>query len=351
MKEFFKSYREVLLKEVSSVITNYKKISNKNYPWSNDALERLEKFVSAGKLIRGTLVILAAQPRNAKSLNDAVKIGSALELMHSGILIHDDIMDRDEKRRGLPTIYAQYKSISSVKDKEEQLHYGESLASCVAIISYFLAFGQFSKIGSKQSELLHLFSEEMVRLGLAQMDDVDMATHHEKVSFKSVLRIYEQKTGRYTFALPLIAGFSLAGKGSAKTSKNVFELAEYLGIIFQLRDDVLGVFGSPKSTGKSVGGDIRERKLTWLYYQTVKNVGSADSKKLQKLYAGKKLLDKSEQAWVMKKMHEAKVEDKANSELLKYKKLTLGLIKNLPLPKKELHVLEQLIDYLVVRNK
>ena len=95
MNKFFIQNRNLLKKEISKVIKSRKNSLLNEYPWSNDALTRLEKFTLNGKMIRGLLVVLAAGSKNKAVRNDAVKIGVAIELMHAGLLIHDDIMDRD----------------------------------------------------------------------------------------------------------------------------------------------------------------------------------------------------------------------------------------------------------------
>lgn len=353
MHPFFNSHAQSLVKEIDRAINKDLPKWSKSYPWTKDALSRLETFVKNGKLIRGLLVVLAASPKNSVALADAMKVGAALEMIHSGILIQDDIMDRDVMRRGMPTVFTQYQKMSSLKSKAEQLHFGESMASCIGIVAYFLAMRQFSEVQNTKvtQSLLKLFGSEMAILGLAQMDDVDASTHHEKMNKQSALRMYEQKTGRYTFGVPLLAGFILSGKNSPRVEKLVYKLAAILGVIFQLQDDVLGVFGKSEQTGKSTSGDIRERKQTWLYFKTLELASSKDSKNLKQLYASKRLLTKSDQKWVIDCMIKNNVEQYAAKELRAYQKKALVLTAKLPLEKDRLQMFESLIDYLVTRNK
>ncbi len=350
MNKTFVDYKKLLVAELGKAFKNSQK-SGLGYVWSKDALNRLQKFASAGKLVRGSLVVLAADSGSASVKADAVKVGAALELMHSGILIHDDIMDRDTERRGQPTIHTQYQNSLAGLLPKEQLHYGESLASCVAIVSYFLAVGLLGSTKKVQPELIKLFSDEMVNLGFAQMDDVDMATAGRKPDLKKITRIYIQKTGRYTFALPLLAGFHLSGKYTTKVYKRTQQLAECMGVIFQIRDDILGVFGNSKQTGKSVGGDIRERKLTWLYYQTLKSLSGQDKQTLLALYNRKQLLTAKQQNWVLSKMIEHKIDDLAQKELLAQQVQALKLSRQLPFSVKQQEAFDSLIDYLMVRIK
>lgn len=348
MNPFFEKNKSLLAKEISISLNEFASSAAGQYPWGKDALKRLEKFVIPGKFIRGLLVLLFAD----KKSSEAIAIGSALELMHSGILIHDDIMDRDELRRGFPTIHEQYKKNSKAKTDSEKLHYGESMASCVGIIAYFTAFGQFAKVKDlqKQAKLISLFSSEMACLGMGQMDDVDTSTNQQRASLNSIMRVYTQKTGRYTFALPMLAGFILSGKDSTQVKNLIFELAKNLGVIFQLQDDILDLFGKSKDTGKSVGGDIRERKITWLYFNALE-CSKADAKKLKALYAQQRTLNAQEQKWVMQLFKDCDVKTHAQKLIQKNHDQAQKLIKQLPLTKQQSVIFNDLIDYLVTRAK
>lgn len=349
MNPFFEKNKSLLIKEISLALKTFNKSVVKDYPWGKDALARLEKFVIPGKFLRGLLVILFAD----KKIKEGTAIGSAIELIHSGLLIHDDIMDRDELRRTLPTIYMQYKKISKAKTDSEKLHYGESMASCIGIISYFSSLNQFAKVKDPEnrSKLIELFSSELVSVGLGQMDDIDTATNPERASLAAIMRVYTQKTGRYTFALPMIAGFILNNQDSSKVRKTTFELSKNLGVIFQLQDDVLGIFGDSKKTGKSVGGDIRERKITWLYFNALECSSKADAKKLKALYAQQRTLSKQEQKWVIQLFKDCDVKTHAQKLIQKNHDQAQKLIKQLPLTKQQSVIFNDLVDYLVTRAK
>ncbi|GEM_PF-166836 len=352
MKNFY-SNRIHLEKEIKSMVSKAKTFSKSSHIWSKDALERLEEFALAGKLIRGLLVVFAAEPKTKNQLADAVKMGAMLEIMHTGILVHDDIMDRDQKRRGIPTVHAQYQKLLDSRDRNESLHYGESMASCVAIVAYFLAINQFAELKNSKvtPKLINLFSSEMTVLGLAQMDDVNSSTNKGYINKEAILRIYEQKTGRYTFALPLLAGLILQNKLDNKTEKLVYQLAKSLGVIFQLKDDCLGVFGNSTKTGKSVGGDIREKKQTWLYFELLKKCSAADTALLKKLYNGQAIISDEQQVKIMDLLHKYKIEELANKEIAKHQKIVIKDIDKLPFSKLSKQGLIDLTVYLVSREK
>ena len=102
---------------------------------------------------------------------------------------------------------------------------------------------------------------------------------------KAVLDLYRYKTGRYTFSLPLMMGATLAGSDAATLAK-LERLGEDLGILFQLKDDEIGIFGDEAETGKPIGSDIREGKKTLFYVYLLDGVEGAEKARLASLYGG-----------------------------------------------------------------
>ncbi len=351
MHKFFENNKLKLAKKIDTVITGDMAKWAKINLWANNSLPLLAEFSKRGKLIRGLLVLLAAQ-EGTKTSPAALDIASCIEIMHSSILVHDDIMDRDLLRRGSPTLHAYFADRSVSKLGKESLHHGESLASCIAIIGYFIAMGRFSKIKDKDQKdlLINLYSEEMALLGMAQMSDVTLA-EDDKASESDVLKVYEQKTGRYTFGLPLLSGFILAGKYSKRLHKQVLEMSIHLGIIFQLKDDMLGIFGDSNQTGKSVGGDIRERKKTLLYFELIKASTNLEKSKLLSLYNSGKPLSEINQKFVYSLFKKYDIEKKAEARLdFEYQKVN-KFLPSLPFSKIGEEAFKDLVKYLLTRSK
>ncbi len=353
MHKFFTTNRKLIESEIKRLIAQSIKDSHGSHIWSKDALKRLENFILGGKMIRGLLVVLASEPKTSQQMKDAVKVGAMLEMMHSSILVHDDIMDRDAKRRGRDTIHTQYQKTMHLKDDTENLHYGESMASCVAIVGYFLSIQQFSAIQNTKAlpGLIALFSKEMALLGAAQMEDVDSSTNPNHINESVVARIYEQKTGRYTFALPLLAGLSLHQKTAKVNKRLVYSLAQHLGIIFQLKDDYLGIFGNSEKTGKSVGGDIREKKRTWLYFELLKSCKPSEVKLVKNLYTNGHILTLKEQQLVLDLFTKYEIEQKVNTEMKVHYLKAHRLIEKLPITSSSKTIAVSLLDFLMTREK
>lgn len=234
-------------------------------PWGSDALRRLGAFARKGKMLRGGLVALGCEMAGGRAGGAAaVRAGTAFELIQSGLLIHDDIMDRDPWRRGGPSIHAQYARLAPGPGGAEADHFGTSMAICAGEIAIFLAFEALACIPGpprRAAAVQRLFAAEFGLVGLGQMLDIEAGTGRKRLSERKVLEIYRAKTARYSFYLPLAAGWILGG-GRAAVLPALERLGVGLGLVFQIKDDEIGLFGDAAATGKPVGSDIRQGKKT-----------------------------------------------------------------------------------------
>ena len=215
--------------------------------FDRDSIRRLESFARRGKSLRGSLVMFSYRLFKNGFSQEALDMAAALELIHSALLIQDDIMDEDEMRRGVKAVHRQYAWVGKKLKIKNPDHFGESAAICLSDIAFFFAFGVLGRLkidlGARR-ELWKLFSRELITTALGQMEDVAASPARKKE-----LTLYLAKTARYTFVLPLLAGALLAGKRRAELKK--FEkLGEVLGIIFQLKDDELD--GEQKRFNKEI---------------------------------------------------------------------------------------------------
>ncbi len=232
-------------------------------PLGAEACGKLGEFASRGKMIRGALVSYASG-LGGMSGDAPVAVGMAMELFQSALLVHDDIMDRDAQRRGRPSVHFQYAEEARGAGLREPDHLGNSLGICAGDIAFFLAFEVLGELGvdpAIRARLVSLFSRELALVGVAQMMDMAAAASSSEKSVEEILRLYLYKTGRYTFSLPLVAGGILGGLAEERVSE-LDRVGEHLGMLFQIKDDEIGLFGDPADTGKPVGSDIREGKKT-----------------------------------------------------------------------------------------
>jgi geranylgeranyl diphosphate synthase type I len=215
-----------------------------------------------------------------------VQAGAAIEIIQAALLVHDDIIDRDEMRRGRPSLHHEYGLKGRSLGTRDPVHFGEGMGICLADIAFFLAFELLSTLPaprSVRSEIVALWSHELCLVGLAQMQDLYLGETGAPVRADDIIRLYLYKTARYSFSVPLLTGAKLA-RVPRKMEERLDDLGESLGVLFQLKDDDLGLFGSEKELGKPVGSDIRECKQTLLSHILFRRAKPADRKRLERVF-------------------------------------------------------------------
>jgi geranylgeranyl diphosphate synthase type I len=261
-------------------------------PLGRELTERLERFAAQGKMLRGGLLILASGLLDCgrRPPEEAVlAAAAAMELFQSGLLAHDDIMDRDATRRGEPTLHRRYAEEARRRGARDAEHVGLSLGICAGDAAFFLGFEVLAGPplpAEARAGLLGLCARELSRVAVAQMQDVSWGAQPASggaAAEREILRLYTFKTGRYTFSLPLAAGALLAGCPPAQREQ-LEGLGECLGIVFQLRDDLLGLFGDEEELGKPVGSDVREGKKTILQGRLFARAPGAAAARLREIF-------------------------------------------------------------------
>ena len=229
MEKFLRIYKPRIEVFLDEFLKKKEKELAKVNPWGKDALERLRVFAKRGKTLRGALVILSYLLKEKKVSQETIAAAAALELAHSSLLIHDDIMDEDFLRRGRKTIFAQYVALAPNRKKARR--FGESMGICAGDLGLFLAFEILPR------NLQPLFAKELVAVCVGQMQDIASAGRN-KLKKRDILELYRYKTARYTFSLPFLMGGVLAGLPGSLLKK-LEKFGELCGIVFQLRDDEL----------------------------------------------------------------------------------------------------------------
>lgn len=233
-------------KEILEYIEQH--VHSQDVEWSKDVIKKLKEFSAQGKMIRGSLFLHAYKLFGGEK--EYTSVAAALELTQSGILAHDDVMDKDEFRRGKKTIHEQYKSLVT------DTHYGYSMAICFGDIAFFESFKHLPP------EVIPIFSEMMTLCAYGQMQDIHFTYSDREVSVEQILDVYTNKTATYTFSLPLMLAAGLTGKDV----DTVKQLGIHLGIIFQIVDDYIGIFEELEKVGKEPGQDFKENKKTLYRY-------------------------------------------------------------------------------------
>ena len=336
---------------IKDFLTNYLKSKEKEFKkiniWGEDSIKRLEDFTISGKMLRGSLVLFSFNFFNDSFSKDVVKTACALELFQSSLLIHDDIMDEDNLRRNNFTIFVQYEKFAYDKSMSLAKHFGESMGMCVGDLGFFLGYELLSEVRNKK--IIKIASEEFTKVVIAQMQDVFNGVNIDIPKEEEILSVYKYKTGRYTFSLPLMLGAMLSNK-DLKIISSLEKMGEKLGVIFQIKDDLLGFLGDEKIIGKKVGSDIIQNKKTLYYLYLFKNASKEEREKLKKIF-GNKNLNLDEINYLIDLAKKYKILDLINDKIENLVKEIKSDINNLFLKQEDKNKFLELLSYSLFRNK
>lgn len=236
--------------------------------WSADFTQRLEPFATSGKLLRGCVLCWAYETFSGQKPDSAVMDAAlALELTHSALLIHDDIMDDDDMRRGRPSMHSQYRLSAKRENLSEPVRFGTNMALAGGDAALFMAFGLLGRARAARNDhrFYDMFVSQLLKTCAGQMQDVYLEARPAMPSKREIYTLMRTKTAVYTLALPLTMGAAMAGQ-SEPIIRQLKSIGAAGGTIYQIRDDELGVLGDQARTGKPVGADIKEGKKTLFYY-------------------------------------------------------------------------------------
>jgi geranylgeranyl diphosphate synthase type I len=240
----------------------------------------MERFLlESGKRLRPTFAYVGLLGTGAKPTPELLKACASLELVHVCALIHDDVMDASDTRRGAPSIHRAFETMhKDLKLKGSAEQFGISAAILLGDLALVWSAKMLHQSGLSSDVLvraLAMYDEMRVELMAGQYLDVyEQALGSESV--ERSLKVARYKSGKYTIERPLHFGAAL---GSINPNELYEVYSSYglpLGEAFQLRDDVLGIFGDPSETGKPAGDDLREGKRTVLLAKTMELASSQE---------------------------------------------------------------------------
>jgi len=205
--------------------------------------------------------------------------GAALELLHTFALVHDDVMDGSDQRRGLPSVHRAFIDLhAGMGWSADSRRSGEGAAILVGDFAFVYAD---QLLGEIPFSARRVFDELRIELCVGQYLDL-VGTASASRDPVQATRIERYKSGKYTVERPLHLGATLAGAGP-DTLDALTAVGLPLGEAFQMRDDLLGVFGDESVTGKPVGDDLREGKLTPLVAAATERADAAGRALLDRL--------------------------------------------------------------------
>ncbi|OGI17527.1 MAG: hypothetical protein A3J63_04450 [Candidatus Moranbacteria bacterium RIFCSPHIGHO2_02_FULL_40_12b] len=295
IQKILSEFKKKIDLEIKDYLNKAVKEARKKDYLISEALRYVKKFVlSGGKRLRAAMMYYGYLSTGGKEKEKILKTAVSIELIHAFLLIHDDIIDRDEKRHGTNTVHFRYQKLGKrIFPESDYRHFGSSMAIIIG-----------DMVGAIGSKIIFNsgFNTENVFRALTKLQEIISMTvigeskdiymdYKGEATEKEVLQMYEYKTAKYTIEGPLHLGAILGGAGG-KILKGLSAFAIPVGIAFQIQDDILGVFGSEKKTGKSEGSDIREGKQTILVVKAREKMNPGQKKIFSGIFGKKNLTRK-----------------------------------------------------------
>lgn len=228
--------------------------------------ERIRLACAGGKRIRPRLLLLAHAAFDGEAHDDAVAAAAAFELLHTALVLHDDVIDGDLVRRGRLNLQGQFVSdaIDVALSADAATTWGNAAGVLAGDLLISAVHTVVSTVSGSARPVLHALVDDcLFATAAGELADVGLAVGTVRTDASGITRMMQDKTAAYSFAAPLRAGALLAGAGM-QAEADLADVGAMLGVVYQLRDDLLGVFGDPATLGKPVDGDLREGKRTLL---------------------------------------------------------------------------------------
>ncbi|WP_161897600.1 polyprenyl synthetase family protein [Gordonia spumicola] len=275
------------------------------YPTVGEAGSALREFVmTGGKRVRPLFVFAGRQcsppasgdkitlSETPDALAETLRVCAAIELIQACALVHDDILDRSDTRRGNPTVHRRFEALHAARGwSAASGHYGDSAAILIGDLALAWADDLFhgaTPTGATDQSAPHrpvpfdataVWSQMRTEVLAGQFLDITNEVSGDE-SRTAAERVMAYKTAAYTVARPLELGATLGGADTG-LRRELHGIGIDLGIAFQLRDDLLGVFGDPEETGKPSGDDLIAGKRTSLLAVGLESASDADARLLR----------------------------------------------------------------------
>ena len=289
-------------------------------------------IVNGGKRLRPYMVIRSCQILGGKS-STAMIAASAVEMVHNFTLVHDDIMDNDEMRHGVPTVHKKF---------------GMPIAILAGDVLFSKAFQIISESKLSPNANTHLISrlaKACVDVCEGQLLDIKMADEKRIPTEAEYITMIGKKTAAL-FDVSCAMG-AICATNRPKDISNLSDFGRNLGIAFQITDDLIGVMGDPKVTKKPVGNDLREGKKSLPILMAIKLAKGNEKKTILKAFGNSKI-SKKDLNKAVEVIRSLGIEEKVRNQALKYaEKSEKSLIKYKGTAKIELTAL---LDFVVKRS-
>lgn len=286
---------EDLLNEINAILENHP------YNRQPESLYNPVRYVLAqgGKRIRPILMMLAYELYKDHP-EDIILPAVGLETYHNYTLLHDDLMDNADMRRGNQTVHKKWDANTAILSGDSML---------------VLAYRCMQQVSdNKLRPVLETFTETALQVGEGQQYDMDFEKRND-VSEEEYIEMIRLKTS-VLLACALKIGAILAGAPKEDTD-NLYKFGEQMGLAFQLQDDYLDVYGDPKVFGKAVGGDITSNKKTYMLINAFNRANANQREELIR-WTTVKEFDKQEKIFAVTRLYNEMNIDRLAQEKIAY---------------------------------
>ena len=275
-------------------------------------------LASGGKRLRPTLALIAAESimngglLNGDAIENTLPAALALEVFHNFTLLHDDVMDHAEVRRGRETVHVKWNENTAILSGDQMLIEAYKLLSNVP--------------ADKLPQVLKWFNEMATGICEGQQYDMDFE-HMSQVTIADYMKMIELKTSVLLANAMRIGGY-IAGADETQ-QKALYQFGLHIGLAFQIQDDILDVYGDPKTFGKAIGGDICANKKTFLLLSAME---TADAESKAELLQWLMATDRNEEkiAAVTAIYNRLNVREAAEATMEEHTSLALAQLDKLP---------------------
>lgn len=256
-----------------------------------DAVDSL--VMAGGKRLRPALVYFGYRACGGADEAQVLPLAMSTELLHAYLLIHDDIMDHAEVRRGKPAAHAGFRDHHKAQGwPDDAADYGRAMAILAGDLAHTHAVELFASVDAPpaQRAALHRLFFTMEREVIdGQYLEMHMG-YQEAPGEATLRRVLQLKSGFYSVQRPVQLGATLA-QATAPQMQALTQYGNAVGEAFQLQDDLLGMFGDPEAVGKPVGDDLKEGKFTFLIHHTLRLADEGQRKILRQALGDAALSD------------------------------------------------------------
>ncbi|MFP4116518.1 MAG: polyprenyl synthetase family protein [Candidatus Aenigmatarchaeota archaeon] len=349
-----KKWREKVNKELEEEFELHKKRAKNIHPEGVKVIDYLEDYtMRGGKRVRPALIIAGYKAVGGKEPGKIVPASLSIEALQSYLLIHDDIMDEDEVRRGDTTLHKMYEQYHDKKFPDGRAEkFGENMGIIVGDIANSFAVAQLIKSDfdcDTKMKALEKFEQIHRHTGYGQVLDVTFNEKSlEEIDEEDVLTVHYLKTSQYTMAGPLELGVIFA-RGNEDQRKILKKYGEKAGKAFQIYDDMLGLYGDEEKLGKPIASDLEEGKKTLLMVKAYEN-GDEEQRKKLKEALGKKDITEEEVKEVRDIVKETGSYDYSREMTVKLAEEAKQVLDESKLDPKIVKFLGGLADYIVTRE-